>query len=127
MFTEDRAFEMPYLESRGFPGRYQGWNIAAMPSIWLYGPRVNFINTFRYFNLRRANGNQPAANPVTWIPRDQMVSGSSKQFAKNSATKGSDQHRNWKKHRCRIPLYRQHNAKKATSMVKRLNLSRKKD
>jgi hypothetical protein len=24
MFTEDGAFEMPYLESVGFPGRYQG-------------------------------------------------------------------------------------------------------
>jgi hypothetical protein len=24
MFTEDGAFEMPYLESFGFPGRYQG-------------------------------------------------------------------------------------------------------
>src|SRR6266849_2135872 len=24
MFTEDGAFEMPYLESFGFPGRYEG-------------------------------------------------------------------------------------------------------
>jgi hypothetical protein len=34
MFTEGKAFEMPYLESLGFPGRYQGWNIVTMRNFW---------------------------------------------------------------------------------------------